>query len=228
MFGAVSPRAFCRRTRLPTLWIARAFALVVDALTRAFVVAVEQARNRSPKREASAFSAAGLMRKAPNAPFDERQEKFVGHCRHHSGGRPLAVVTGASAGIGFELAQVCAVNNFDVAIASNKARIYDAAANLDARGANVVAIEADLSTIEGVDRLFMTQLSNSAGPLTSSSRTRALDWATPSSIKTFKKKCVMSSTPTSPNSLRDPKIANSIAGWPSRALRGASGSRHQC
>lgn len=77
MFGAVSPRAFCRRTRLPTVWIARAFPLVVDALTRAFVVAVEQARNRSPKREASAFSAAGLMRKAPNALFDERQEKFV-------------------------------------------------------------------------------------------------------------------------------------------------------
>jgi short-subunit dehydrogenase len=78
----------------------------------------------------------------------------VRHCRHHSGGRPLAVVTGASVGIGFELAQVCAANNFDVAIASNKARIYDAAANLEARGANVVAIEADLSTIEGVDRLY--------------------------------------------------------------------------
>jgi len=72
----------------------------------------------------------------------------------NSGGRPLAVVTGASVGIGFELAQVCAANNFDVAIASNKARIYDAAANLEARGANVVAVEADLSTIEGVDRLY--------------------------------------------------------------------------
>ncbi|MFA6205227.1 MAG: SDR family NAD(P)-dependent oxidoreductase [Methylocystis sp.] len=82
------------------------------------------------------------------------RKSSCGHCRHHSGGRPLAVVTGASAGIGFELAQVCAANNFDVAIASNKARIYDAAANLEARGANVVAIEADLSTIEGVDRLY--------------------------------------------------------------------------
>jgi short-subunit dehydrogenase len=78
----------------------------------------------------------------------------VRHCRHHSGGRPLAVVTGASVGIGFELAQVCAANNFDVASASNKARIYDDAANLEARGANVVAMEADLSTIEGVDRLY--------------------------------------------------------------------------
>ncbi|RNJ50858.1 SDR family NAD(P)-dependent oxidoreductase [Methylocystis hirsuta] len=73
---------------------------------------------------------------------------------HTSSGRPLAVVTGASVGIGFELAQVCVVNNFDVAIASNKARIYDAAASLAARGASVVAIEADLSTIEGVDRLY--------------------------------------------------------------------------
>ncbi|MDP1602709.1 MAG: SDR family NAD(P)-dependent oxidoreductase, partial [Legionella sp.] len=70
---------------------------------------------------------------------------------HTSSGRPLAVVTGASVGIGFELAQVCVVNNFDVAIASNKARIYDAAASLQARGASVVAIQADLSTIEGVD-----------------------------------------------------------------------------
>lgn len=35
----------------------------------------------------------------------------------NSGGRVLAVVTGASVGIGFEPAQVCAANNFDVAIA---------------------------------------------------------------------------------------------------------------
>jgi len=94
------------------------------------------------------------MRKAPNALLTNDRKSSCGHCRHHSGGRPLAVVTGASVGIGFELAQVCAANNFDVAIASNKARIYDAAANLEARGANVVAIEADLSTIEGVDRLY--------------------------------------------------------------------------
>lgn len=188
MFGAVSPRAFCRRTRLPNLWIARALALVVDALTRAFVVAIEQARNRSPKREASAFSAAGPMRKAPSALLTNDRKSSCGHCRHHSGGRPQ-----------ISKREALTLSRLKLIFRQSKASIG-----------------------------FMTQLSNSAGPLTSSSRTRALDWATPSSIETFKKKCVMSSTNITGTVYAIQKSPNSIAGWPSPALRGTSGSRHQC
>ena len=41
--------------------------------------------------------------------------------------RKLAVVTGASTGIGLELARECAKNNFDLIIAANEAEIEGAA-----------------------------------------------------------------------------------------------------
>jgi short-subunit dehydrogenase len=68
-------------------------------------------------------------------------------------GRPFAIVTGASTGIGYELARQCAEHNYDLLIAADEARIDDAAASLRALGANVEAIEADLATLEGVDAL---------------------------------------------------------------------------
>ena len=42
----------------------------------------------------------------------------------------LAVVTGASTGIGFELAKECSRNGFDVIIAANEREIEDAKAKL--------------------------------------------------------------------------------------------------
>jgi short-subunit dehydrogenase len=68
--------------------------------------------------------------------------------------RPLAVVTGASAGIGYHLAKECAANGFDLLVAADEAVIDDAAADFRALGASVDAVEADLSTIEGVDMLY--------------------------------------------------------------------------
>jgi short-subunit dehydrogenase len=68
--------------------------------------------------------------------------------------RPLAMVTGASTGIGFELARVCAENGFDLIIAADEPAIDDAAARLRASGASVEAVQADLATLEGVDRLY--------------------------------------------------------------------------
>jgi NAD(P)-dependent dehydrogenase (short-subunit alcohol dehydrogenase family) len=44
--------------------------------------------------------------------------------------RPLAVVTGASSGIGFELAKCCAKNGFDLIIAADEPAIQDAARSL--------------------------------------------------------------------------------------------------
>lgn len=68
--------------------------------------------------------------------------------------RPLAVVTGASTGIGYHLAKECAANGFDLLVAADEAAIDDAAADFRALGASVDAVEADLSTIEGVDMLY--------------------------------------------------------------------------
>jgi short-subunit dehydrogenase len=68
--------------------------------------------------------------------------------------RPLAIVTGASNGIGYELAKCCAKNGFDLVVASGEPAIYDAACDILALGVEVEAVEADLSTLEGVDKLY--------------------------------------------------------------------------
>lgn len=67
--------------------------------------------------------------------------------------RPLAVVTGASTGIGYELAKHCAQNGFDLLVAADEAKIEAAAAEFGALGAKVEAVQADLSTTDGVDKL---------------------------------------------------------------------------
>jgi short-subunit dehydrogenase len=68
--------------------------------------------------------------------------------------RPLAVVTGASSGIGYELARLCAENGYDVAIAADQAEIAEAKQGLEALGANVEAVQTDLSTEDGVQKLI--------------------------------------------------------------------------
>jgi uncharacterized protein len=68
--------------------------------------------------------------------------------------RPFAIVTGASTGIGFELAKRCAKEGYDLLIAADEPAIEKAAASLRANGSKVEAVEADLATIEGVDKLY--------------------------------------------------------------------------
>jgi uncharacterized protein len=68
--------------------------------------------------------------------------------------RPLAVVTGASSGIGFNLAQLAALDGFDLVVAADESRIREAAKTFTKLGANVRAVEADLSTEKGVDTLY--------------------------------------------------------------------------
>ena len=68
--------------------------------------------------------------------------------------RPFAIVTGASSGIGFELAKCCTANGFDVLIAADEPQIEDAARELRASGASVEALQVDLATQEGVDALY--------------------------------------------------------------------------
>jgi short-subunit dehydrogenase len=67
--------------------------------------------------------------------------------------RPLAIVTGASSGIGYDLAKQCRDNGFDLLIASDEAKIEQAAAELRQGGASVDAVQADLSGPDGVDKL---------------------------------------------------------------------------
>jgi uncharacterized protein len=75
----------------------------------------------------------------------------------NSQARPLAVVTGASTGIGLELARLCADNGFNLVIAADEARIDEAAAELQDRYAvSCTAVECDLSTREGVEDLLTT------------------------------------------------------------------------
>ncbi len=69
-------------------------------------------------------------------------------------GNRLALVTGASSGIGYELAKVFAENGYDLVIASAGDRLEHAAENLRAQVAAVKEVRADLSTEEGVDQLW--------------------------------------------------------------------------
>lgn len=70
--------------------------------------------------------------------------------------RALAIVTGASSGIGYELAKCCARHGYDLVIAADNSRIETAANELRGMGVKVEAVEADLSTTEGVDKLLAT------------------------------------------------------------------------
>src|SRR4051795_6807090 len=71
-----------------------------------------------------------------------------------SASRQFAIVTGASTGIGLELARCCASENFDLLIAADEPEIEAAATDIRALGAAVETVQADLSTTEGVDKLY--------------------------------------------------------------------------
>jgi len=68
--------------------------------------------------------------------------------------RQFAIVTGASSGIGLELAKCCAQKGFDLLIAADEPEIANAANEIRKLGTDVAVVQADLSTIEGVDRLY--------------------------------------------------------------------------
>ena len=68
---------------------------------------------------------------------------------------PLAVVTGASTGIGRELARLAAQDGHDLVIAADQGPLEQAASQLRSAGANVDTVEADLSTSFGIDKLML-------------------------------------------------------------------------
>ena len=66
----------------------------------------------------------------------------------------LAIVTGASSGIGYNLAKVFAENGFDLIIGSNGERLEKAESDFKALGVSVTAVPCDLATYEGVDEFW--------------------------------------------------------------------------
>lgn len=68
--------------------------------------------------------------------------------------RPLAVVTGASSGIGFELAKQFADNGFDLVVNAEDDGLTSAADALRSSGAALTPLRADLRTYDGVEQLY--------------------------------------------------------------------------
>ncbi|RWM04810.1 MAG: SDR family NAD(P)-dependent oxidoreductase [Mesorhizobium sp.] len=70
------------------------------------------------------------------------------------GNGKLAVVTGASSGIGKELAKLCAKDGYDLVIVADEPAIEQAAEALRSHGVSVDAVEADLASEDGADKLI--------------------------------------------------------------------------
>ncbi|MGW7051049.1 SDR family NAD(P)-dependent oxidoreductase [Streptomyces sp. NPDC054887] len=69
--------------------------------------------------------------------------------------KPLALVTGASSGIGFELARQLAERGFDLVInAEDDARLQEVAQHIRASGVRVTVVQADLRVYEETEALF--------------------------------------------------------------------------
>jgi len=67
--------------------------------------------------------------------------------------RPLAVVTGASSGIGYHLARCAAEHGYDLVVAADTP-LGPAVKDFEDLGAKVESVEADLATTEGVRQLI--------------------------------------------------------------------------
>jgi uncharacterized protein len=67
--------------------------------------------------------------------------------------RPLAIVTGASSGIGYHLARCAAQEGFDLVVAADQS-LDAAVADFRTLGAQVDAVQADLATRDGLESLL--------------------------------------------------------------------------
>jgi uncharacterized protein len=68
--------------------------------------------------------------------------------------RPLAVVTGASSGIGLELAKLFAASEYDLIVAAEDADVERVADGIRLSGVEAEAVRCDLATEAGVEELY--------------------------------------------------------------------------
>ena len=68
--------------------------------------------------------------------------------------RQLAVVTGASSGIGLSLAKELAGRGYDLVVCSSGERLQAAAEELRSRGVDVTEVQADLATRDGIKQFW--------------------------------------------------------------------------
>ena len=92
----------------------------------------------------------------------------------------FAIVTGASVGIGLELARLAAKNGYDLLVVADTPFV-DASAGLGEIGVSVETLEADLASFDGVDRLL--DAAGGDGRSICSAPMPAMAWATPFSTR---------------------------------------------
>jgi short-subunit dehydrogenase len=68
--------------------------------------------------------------------------------------RPIAIVTGASSGIGRELAHLLAKDGYDLFLAADQGPLEEVAAHMRTHGGHVEALQVDLATADGVAQLL--------------------------------------------------------------------------
>jgi short-subunit dehydrogenase len=80
------------------------------------------------------------------------------------GSRPLALVTGASTGIGRELAREFARHDYDVVVVADEEAIHEAATDVAVGAGTVTPVQADLSTSAGVEAAWTAALASGRPP----------------------------------------------------------------
>lgn len=78
--------------------------------------------------------------------------------------RPLAVVTGASSGIGYHLASCAVDHGYDLILAADTP-LAQAIGDFEARGAKVQGVQADLATLGGLEQLLQATGDREVGVL---------------------------------------------------------------
>jgi short-subunit dehydrogenase len=71
-----------------------------------------------------------------------------------SSSRPFAIVTGASSGIGLELARCAAAAGYDLLVAADERAIESVGSRLQTDGVRIDALQVDLATSDGVAQLY--------------------------------------------------------------------------